>query len=41
VIGTYRSDELHRRHPLRPWLAEMERLPHVEQSRCHGSTATR
>ena len=30
VIGTYRSDELHRRHPLRPWLAEMERLPHVE-----------
>ncbi|MFL5684770.1 MAG: AAA family ATPase [Chloroflexota bacterium] len=31
VIGTYRSDELHRRHPLRPWLAEMERLPHVEQ----------
>jgi DNA-binding CsgD family transcriptional regulator len=31
VIGTYRSDELHRRHPLRPWLAEIERLPHVEQ----------
>ncbi|HET9084348.1 MAG TPA: AAA family ATPase [Candidatus Limnocylindrales bacterium] len=31
VIGTYRSDELHRRHPLRPWLAEMERLAHVEQ----------
>src|SRR6185503_596628 len=30
VLATYRSDELHRRHPLRPWLAEMERLPHVE-----------
>ena len=30
VVGSYRSDELHRRHPLRPWLAEMERLPHVE-----------
>jgi DNA-binding NarL/FixJ family response regulator len=31
VVLTYRSDELHRRHPLRPWLAEMERLPRVEQ----------
>jgi len=30
VLGTYRSDELHRRHPLRPWLAEMQRLPQVE-----------
>ena len=30
VLATYRSDELHRRHPLRPWLAEMERLPRVE-----------
>jgi DNA-binding CsgD family transcriptional regulator len=29
VIGTYRTDELHRRHPLRPWLSEMERLPLV------------
>ncbi len=29
IIGTYRTDELHRRHPLRPWLAEMERLPRV------------
>lgn len=26
VIGTYRSDELHRRHPLRPFLAELDRL---------------
>ncbi|HEX2084456.1 MAG TPA: AAA family ATPase, partial [Solirubrobacteraceae bacterium] len=25
VVGTYRSDELHRRHPLRPLLAELER----------------
>ena len=31
VIGTYRTDELHRRHPLRPWLAEMERLPRVRR----------
>ncbi len=25
VVGTYRSDELHRRHPLRPLLAELSR----------------
>ena len=31
VIATYRTDELHRRHPLRPWLAEMSRLARVEQ----------
>lgn len=31
VIGTYRTDELHRRHPLRPWLSEMERLPRVRR----------
>lgn len=29
VVGTYRTDELHRRHPLRPWLSEMERMPRV------------
>ncbi len=29
VVGTYRTDELHRRHPLRPWLSEIERLPRV------------
>ena len=29
VIGTYRTDELNRRHPLRPWLSEMERVPRV------------
>jgi DNA-binding CsgD family transcriptional regulator/tetratricopeptide (TPR) repeat protein len=28
LVGTYRSDELHRRHPLRPTLAEVERLAH-------------
>ena len=33
VVGTYRSDELHRRHPLRPLLAELERDPRVRRSR--------
>ena len=27
VVSTYRSDELHRRHPLRPLLGELERGP--------------
>ena len=31
LVGTYRSDELHRRHPLRPTLAEVERLAHCER----------
>jgi DNA-binding CsgD family transcriptional regulator/tetratricopeptide (TPR) repeat protein len=26
LVGTYRSDELHRRHPLRAWAGEMDRL---------------
>ncbi|MEO3790658.1 AAA family ATPase [Nonomuraea sp. B10E15] len=33
VVGTYRTDDLHRRHPLRSVLAELKRLPtvtHVE-----------
>ena len=30
IVATYRSDELHRRHPLRPFLAELQRLEHVE-----------
>ena len=30
IIGTYRSDELHRRHPLRPLLAELGRLDGVD-----------
>jgi DNA-binding CsgD family transcriptional regulator len=29
-LATYRSDELHRRHPLRPLLAELGRLPNVD-----------
>jgi DNA-binding CsgD family transcriptional regulator len=29
VVGTYRSDDLHRRHPLRPVIAELLRLPGV------------
>ncbi|WP_084962237.1 helix-turn-helix transcriptional regulator [Thermoactinospora rubra] len=29
VVGTYRTDDLHRRHPLRPVLAELQRLPTV------------
>ncbi|HEY3258920.1 MAG TPA: AAA family ATPase [Pseudonocardiaceae bacterium] len=31
VVGTYRSDDLHRKHPLRPLLAELVRLPAVER----------
>jgi DNA-binding CsgD family transcriptional regulator/tetratricopeptide (TPR) repeat protein len=31
LIGTYRSDELHRRHPLRPFLANVERLEGVQR----------
>ncbi|WP_103533192.1 helix-turn-helix transcriptional regulator [Streptomyces sp. SM11] len=26
VVGTYRADDIHRRHPLRPFLAELDRL---------------
>ena len=29
VVGTYRSDELHRRHPLRPLLAELGSDPYM------------
>jgi DNA-binding CsgD family transcriptional regulator/tetratricopeptide (TPR) repeat protein len=31
ILGTYRTDELHRRHPLRSWLAEMQRLARVDR----------
>jgi DNA-binding CsgD family transcriptional regulator/tetratricopeptide (TPR) repeat protein len=31
VVASYRSDELHRRHALRPLLAELVRLPGVER----------
>lgn len=29
LLGTWRTDELHRRHPMRPWLTEMGRLTDV------------
>ncbi|GAB3934536.1 hypothetical protein GCM10027614_07720 [Micromonospora vulcania] len=31
LVGTYRSDDIHRRHPLRPVLAEMDRLRSVRR----------
>src|SRR5205085_11223504 len=31
LVLSYRSDELHRRHPLRPLLSELERLEHVRR----------
>jgi DNA-binding CsgD family transcriptional regulator len=33
VVVTYRDDELHRAHPLRPWLAELRRSTKVEHIR--------
>jgi DNA-binding NarL/FixJ family response regulator len=32
IIGTFRSDELHRSHPLRPLLAELARLAWVQRA---------
>ena len=31
IVASYRTDDLHRRHPLRPLLAELVRLPVVER----------
>ncbi|UOX99860.1 helix-turn-helix transcriptional regulator [Blastococcus sp. PRF04-17] len=31
LVASYRADDLHRRHPLRPLLAELVRLPSVER----------
>ncbi|NGN64022.1 AAA family ATPase [Streptomyces sp. A7024] len=31
VLATYRSDDVHRRHPLRPFLAELDRLRSVQR----------
>ncbi|MET9494888.1 AAA family ATPase [Streptomyces sp. NPDC006552] len=31
LFGSYRADDLHRRHPLRPLLAELVRLPAVDR----------
>lgn len=30
IVASYRTDEMHRRHPLRPMIAEMARHPNVE-----------
>ena len=38
VLATYRSDDLHRRHPLRALLSELVRLPAVERSTWRRST---
>jgi DNA-binding CsgD family transcriptional regulator len=35
-VATYRSDELHRRHPLRPLLAELQRLHNVDDIELAG-----
>lgn len=35
VLATYRSDDLHRRHPLRPLLAELDRLRTVQRLELH------
>jgi DNA-binding CsgD family transcriptional regulator/tetratricopeptide (TPR) repeat protein len=35
LLLTYRSDELHRRHPLLPFLAELERTGRVERIELH------
>ena len=31
ILASYRSDDLHRRHPLRPWLAELARMEGVDR----------
>ncbi|MER5864255.1 AAA family ATPase [Kitasatospora sp. NPDC002040] len=31
IVATYRTDDLHRRHPLRPFLAELDRLRTVQR----------
>lgn len=31
IVATYRADDLHRRHPLRPLLAELTRIPVVQR----------
>jgi DNA-binding CsgD family transcriptional regulator len=31
LVASYRSDDLHRRHPLRPWLTELVRMTSVER----------
>ncbi|HYU65436.1 MAG TPA: AAA family ATPase [Jatrophihabitantaceae bacterium] len=36
LLLSYRADELHRRHPLRPLVADLERDPHVERITLEG-----
>ena len=36
IVVTFRSDELHRTHPLRPLLAELARIDWVERADCPG-----
>lgn len=31
VVVSYRGEDVHRRHPLRPWLAQVSRLPTVDR----------
>src|SRR5829696_8492376 len=38
VVASYRADDLHRRHPLRPLLGELVRLPTVERLELHPFT---
>ena len=38
VVASYRTDDLHRRHPLRPLLGELGRLPAVERLELHPFT---
>ncbi|MFF4836145.1 AAA family ATPase [Streptomyces sp. NPDC001315] len=40
VFASYRADDLHRRHPLRPLLAELVRLPSVERLELRPLTDT-
>ncbi|WP_275041822.1 helix-turn-helix transcriptional regulator [Nocardiopsis baichengensis] len=39
LVATFRTDELHRDHPLRRLLPELERLPHVDRIDLHPLTA--
>ncbi|MEU7279381.1 AAA family ATPase [Streptomyces sp. NPDC045431] len=40
VVGTYRSDDIHRRHPLRPLLAELDRMRTVRRIELSRFTRT-
>ena len=40
VVATYRTDDMHRRHPLRPLVAELLRLPTVSSIELGPLTAS-